>query len=152
MSRFLSDRPCPTHGTPVERYIRDNRCCDCQADAMSRSAEKRLARGGACPRCGSVEKLSNGQCRRCHDNWLKHRMSVPCSICGQVERNSAGQCQACGKKLFGRTVPKHKRSDVIALIQAINLQFGVMLGDTSYGGIRFDMRHYDKIVLFIADK
>lgn len=145
MSRYISDRPCPIHGPVVERYLKDNRCCECHAQHQRDSRLKRST--GSCPKCKTV--MVNGYCKPCRERYLTEQQHLPCPICGQVNRDSAGRCLECGKKLFDRPVPRHSRREMIAFLQAINLTYGVKLGDKTWGGITFDGSHYKQIIEFI---
>lgn len=120
MSRYLSDRPCPVHGAPVERYVIDNRCCPCHAQHQKNSRARRVqAAPSECPTCGSMNK------------------------------DGRGQCKECNKPLFGRKVPSSKRLDMIAFLRAISLSYGVTTGDMRWGNVVFDGKHNQQIIWFI---
>ena len=150
MSRYISDRPCPVHGVPVERYIRDNRCFQCHAAALKRSAAKRYALGAPCRRCGGTNRHPyDGKCITCQEQLLKDKQRLPCSICGCINRDPGGWCRSCGISIYGRKVPLRARPDLLALIKAINMQYGVHLGNHEWGGIIYDGKHYEIITKFI---
>lgn len=149
MGRYISERPCSRHGSIVERYIKTNVCCACHSESMARyNAKKRNDPSVTCRRCG--QPLTSGYCKPCNDRYLIERQTVPCPICRCVNRDSAGRCLECGKKMFGRTVPKKKRADLIAFLQAINLTYGVTTGDYSFGRVVFDGKHWQQVVEFIT--
>lgn len=145
MSRYVSDRSCPVHGAPVERYLKDNRCCDCHMAAVKRSNRKRADNQTVCRRCGTSERSQDGRCVKCFDEYLKS----PCPICGERTRDGAGKCLSCTKPLFYRKVPSDRRRDMRAFIQAINLEYGVTTGDMSWAGLKFDSKHHEPIIKYL---
>lgn len=152
MSRYISDRPCPIHGSIVERYIKDNRCCACHAHHQQKRKERKLAKGMACPHCGGTDFRSDGRCKKCFEEYLLRRQFIPCPVCGQTNRNpKTGRCQECTKDVFYRKVPAHAREEMIAFLKAVNLVRGIKNGAYSFGGVRYDSENYDLIVPFLME-
>lgn len=147
-ARYVSDRPCPIHGAPVERYRRDNRCIACHSDAQRRSYDKRMDRAKVeCLRCGSA--LTDGVCISCQEKYASEVVVVPCPCCKGTEKDARGRCVECNKTIFDRKVPKHRRMDMRTFLQAVNLQYGALRGDMSWGGIRFDSKNYRPIIDYV---
>lgn len=122
MARYISDRPCPIHGSPVERYVIDNRCCSCHAQHQKNSRARRV-----------------------------QAIPVDCPVCGSLDKDGRGRCKECNKPLFGRKVPSIKRPDMIAFLQMLNLSYGVTTGDMRWGNVVFDGKHNQQIIGYILE-